>query len=68
MRVNWICGLRGDDRAGVWSFRRGDVAQGLLHPTGRPVAALRPRPGIEPDQDAQEPACLRPHLLPLAER
>ena len=27
---------------------------------------LRPRPGREPDQAAQDPARLRPHLLPLA--
>jgi hypothetical protein len=29
---------------------------------------LRPRPGGKPDQDAQEPARLRPHQLPFAAR
>jgi len=29
-------------------------------------AVLRPRPGREPDKDAQGPARLRPHILPLA--
>jgi hypothetical protein len=43
-----------------------------LHPRQRRVALrqplLRPRSGREPDQAAQEPACLRPHQLPFASR
>jgi hypothetical protein len=42
-----------------------DPIQGEIVEDGTP--RLRPRPGRKPDQDAQEPARLRPHLLPLTD-
>jgi hypothetical protein len=55
---------RGDQARPRHPLRRHQPRQ-RLSPAHLRRGLLPPRPGRESDQDAQEPACLGPHLLPL---